>query len=68
VRECYAPDGMLPDAAVRTAWDVAARLGLAPMQGPDAAEQMARSFTNAHVLKARSRLKARGYGLPDPSA
>lgn len=68
VRECYSPEGVLGDEAVRTAWDVAARLGLASMQGPDAAAQMARSFTNTHVLKARARLKAGSLGLTSRTA
>jgi NitT/TauT family transport system substrate-binding protein len=68
VRECYSPDGMLSDEGVRTAWDVAARLGMVAQQGPDHAAQVARTFTNAMVVKARGKPKALRSGAWLPRA
>jgi NitT/TauT family transport system substrate-binding protein len=68
VRECYSPDGMLSEEAVRTAWDVAARLGMVPQQGPDHAAQVARTYTNALVVKAKGKPKALRLSTWPPSA
>ena len=58
VRECYSPDGAVTPEAMRTAWSVAARLGLAG--NGEAETVLARSFNNDFVTKARVKLKAMG--------